>query len=203
MRAKVNGKQIMNLKKFSQIIDLVGAMLVATGGTMLAIIPRIDLSLGGLMIAICGLILMDFNLKGSLGLNNFIEKRLTSASHFMGYCGFASCIFLGGGELLDIFARGQQDNIYEPGYIKVIANAIPYALGALLCFEGVRKSLRNIKDYMYIFLQISLFATGHFMIAVYGFRAGNSAYQIGTILFTGALLSMLAVVLANLKKSDL
>ncbi len=143
---------------------------------------------------------MDFNLKGRLGLNNFLEKHITSASHFMGYCGLASCVFLGGGEFLDIISRGQEGNLHEPGYIKVVANAVPYAIGALMCFKGTRDALHKVKDYMYVFFQISFFATGHFMIAIYGLKAGNSAYQIGTILFTGALLSMTAVVLANLKQ---
>jgi uncharacterized membrane protein YiaA len=184
------------------MLDFLGAMLITTGGIMLAIIPRIDLSLGGIAIALSGIVLMDFNRNGNLGFNNLVQKYIASPSSFMGCCGIACCFFLGGGEMLDIISRGQQNNPYEPGYIKVVANLFPYAFASVLSFSSVRNKLKGINSYMITFLQVSLFATGHMMIAVYGFRAGNSAYQIGTILFFGALFGMIGIVLANLKKKS-
>ncbi len=194
-------KMKYSIKRFSTLVDLSGAALVTTGGMMLAIIPRIDLSLGGLMIALCGIVLMDFNVGGRLGFNRLVQKYITTPEKFMGYCGLACCVFLGGGEMIDIIKRDQVNNFYEPGYIKVFANLFPYALAALLSFSSFRNKLQSFKEYMITFFQISLFATGHLMIATYGYKAGNSAYEIGCILFSGAFLSMIAVVLSNLKKN--
>lgn len=191
-----------SMQKFSQVLDFLGALLITTGGLMLAIIPRLDLSLGGITIALSGIVLMDFNRNGNLGFNNFVQKYITTPSAFMGYCGIACCFFLGGGEMLDIISRGQQNNPYEPGYIKVIANLFPYAFASILSFSAIRNKIKGINAYMVTFLQVSLFATGHMMIAIYGFRAGNSAYQIGAVLFFGAVLGMMGIVLANLKKKS-
>lgn len=202
MKSSRGLEMTFSIKKFSQIVDFLGAIFITTGGIMLAVIPRLDLSLGGIAIALSGIVLMDFNRNGNLGFNNFVQKYITTPNAFMGYCGIACCFFLGGGEMLDIIFRGQQNNPYEPGYIKVVANLFPYALASILSFSTVRDKIKGINSYMVTFLQVSLFATGHMMIAIYGFRAGNSAYQIGTILFFGAILSMIAIVLANLKKKS-
>jgi hypothetical protein len=51
-------------------------------------------------------------------------------------------------------------------------------------------------------MQLGLFATGHMMISVYGHRAGNSAYEIGLTLFTGAILGILGVMASRLGKAS-
>ncbi len=201
MKSSLCSNMTYSLKRFSKLIDFIGAALVTAGGTMLAIIPRIDLSLGGLMIALCGLVLMDFNAGGRLGFNRLVQKYITTPEKFMGYCGLACCVFLGGGEMIDIIKRDQLNNLAEPGYIKVFANLFPYALAALLSFSSFKSKLKSFKEYMITFFQVSLFATGHLMIATYGYKAGNSAYEIGCVLFSGAFLSMIAIILSNLKKS--
>lgn len=202
MESATGKKMSVSVKRLARLIDLAGAMLVTTGGTMLAIIPRIDLSLGGLMIALCGLVLMDLNCSDKLGFNKLVAKYITSPFKFMGYCGIACCVFLGGGEMLDIVKRGQTYNFQDPGYIKVLANLFPYFIAALMSFEWFRSYFKTSREYMVSFYQVSLFATGHLMIAIYGQRAGNSAYEIGAILFSGALLSMVAILLSNLKSNN-
>ncbi len=190
-----------SIKRLAKLIDLAGSMLITAGGSMLAIIPRIDLSLGGLMIALCGLVLVDLNFGDKLGFNRLVSKYLTNPFKFMGYCGIACCVFLGGGEMVDIIRREQLYNFQDPGYIKVLANLFPYLIAALMSFEWFRSYFKASKEYMVSFYQVSLFATGHLMIAIYGQRAGNSAYEIGAILFSGALLSMVAILIANLKSN--
>jgi len=176
----------------NKLTDLLGCFLVTLGGSMLAIIPRIDLTLGGLCIALCGLILMDFNRGGKLGAVQLIEKLNLTPNMTLGILGLGCSVFLGGGEMLDIIRRGQQNNPLEPGYIKVIANAIPYAFAALLSFESLRKQLPDLSDRKVIIMQLCLFATGHLMISTFGYRAGNSAFEIGLVLFCGASLSIIS-----------
>ena len=178
-------------------------------------VPVWHVSGGGYCLAVSGLILTDLVTGGKTGVTKIAEKTFGSVDNALAILGYVACGFLGGGSVIEMANQG---TVITPESIKAAANATIYpaavAMGdprikgkfekAIAAFQAWRNGesdntpqTLNIENQGATLqaIQLSTFALGHAAIMAYGAAAGNSALQSAGAMFTGAVISLVAIAM--------